>query len=185
MTVHQLTITAGQYDLLRTLLGSRLLSCSGDEMQASNFAWFWLDVTTTAKSIRCSNKLVSLSFGNAPDEYTAFAVENSTGPSRLAQERGNIYFQGQGQTINEIWIIQDSVHAIKDDQPFFDFVTDRAIVFKLDNLWLVISKGSLWSEAIYIAHATSRDSVSLPAQDEEWPSDLLERFEFDREWIQL
>jgi len=174
-----------QHHLLRSLLGSKLISCSGDEMQAANFAWFWLDITTTVKSIRCSNKLVTLSFGNAPDEYTAFEVSESTGTTGLSRERGYLYFQGKEETISEIWVIQDSVHASKDHQPFFDFVTDRAIVFKLETVWLVISKDSLWSEAIHIEHATSRENVTLPNLDHEWPSDLLESYEFERKWIRL
>jgi hypothetical protein len=154
-------------------------------MQDANFSWFWLDITTTTKTIRCSNTLVNLAFANAPDEYTAFEVSEMPRMSGLAKARGNVYYQGKGQTINEVWIIQDCVHAFKDDQPTFDFVTDRAIVFRLDESWVAISKDSLWSEAIHIQHANSRDSLVLRSQNDEWPSDLIERSEFEREWVQL
>ena len=185
MNHHQLTMSEPQHKVLRSLLGTTLLSFSGDEMQASNFAWFWVDVTTTTTSVRLSNKLASLTLSGHQNDYTSFEVTESDGPSRRSRDRGYVYFQGKGQTIHEIWIIQEAIRAIKDAQPLFDFHTDHAIAFKLDNMWVAISKDSVGSEAIHIQHAASRESLSLPALDDEWPSDLLERYDIERTWIQL
>ena len=183
----QTSTVMGQDDIakLKQIIGSQWLSLNGNQMDYDNLSWDWVVIESSSKSIQVSNKIIFIENAIEPDEYSFFSITDFDRDKSINSKSSSSYFQGKGETISEIWIVHDNIRGFENKSQLFQLEIDRAIVFKLDNSWISLSKDALWSEAISIDRGASREELDLRNLEDEWPSDLLETYEFKREWVKL
>lgn len=174
-----------EISLLAGLKGKIWESLSGDMMLTGEFAWKSVTISTENHFLELSLLMQTVEIGGEMLEIPNLSVLEVDGLSHGALKSGSIYFQNQHSKIEEIWIVRDKVTAFSNGELLFKYQADVALAFKLGNEWFGIARTSHIMDAFYLSRSIGRESIKLPIPEHEWEADLLEQFEFEREWIEI
>ena len=176
-----------QFELMTLVkyVGSEIVAVSGETMFSPDFAASLVTVHTSNGPLDLELSLQPFDVVGETLDYSTLSIRDSSKTIKSDEKHGNIYFQDRGKKIHEIWLIRDSVTATRNQNSDFTYIADVGIVFKTDNMWLAFSRASHIMETFCISRSETRDGLGLRNMEREWEVDLLDSYEFSREWIKV
>ena len=101
------------------------------------------------------------------------------------KEAGHVFYFGQGESIQRIWLIRDTVTFTLDGMKVSQYTTDSGIVFELDRTWISLMKSSHRTAALGVAVAPRKSEIQLGNLFGRWESNLLREYSDQRQWIEI
>ena len=177
------TFTESEFGMLAWLKGSLWLHISGCEMDNLNFAWGSVIVQTSNGPVNLISESRELDFEGYWDDYSKLHLKASAEGCDAMKEAGHVFYFGQGETIQRIWLIRDTVTFTLDRMKVSQYTTDSGIVFELDGTWISLMKSSQRTAALSVEVAQRKSDLQLGHLSGRWESNLLRVYSHERQWI--
>ncbi len=178
-------LNSQEIDLLRSISGHRWIDISGEGFTDENFSWSAIRVETDKAAIQIALEIEVLDIDGFTDDYPMLHVESAPQKSTNVIKDGKIYFHGKEETVQEIWIVRETIDGSRNGEAEFSNSADIAVVFQLTTMWIAFVRADHFTDAFDIRRASSRDELKLPNSLDEWEENLMNHFELSREWIQV
>lgn len=187
MQSQSFTLSQNDLNLLAKLRGRTFFELSGEDLVQDNLSFGPIRIGTSGFGLLLSCIKTNDNFSLVDEPLNIFKVDESQEVSGLAKRKGFLYFNEKGLEIESVLLIQDTVEKHSETDSDGNFKFDRAIVLQFDSRFLAFAKDSYWEPAIRVIRGKSIEEVEgfLRDLEDEWPSDLLETYEFKREWVKL
>ena len=171
--------------LLENLKSGTWESISGHEMDNLNFAWGSVIVQTSKGPVNLLSESRELDFEGYWDDYSKLHLKASAEGWDAMKEAGHVFYFGQGERIQRIWLIRDTVTFTLDGMKVSQYTTDSGIVFELDRTWISLMKSSHRTAALSVAASPRKSEIQLGNLFGRWESNLLREYSDQRQWIEI
>lgn len=172
-----------EVEILEALKLSKWKSISGNEMDNLNFAWGSVIVQTSNGPVNVISDSRELDFEGYWDDYSNLHLKASAPRWDAMKDEGHIFYFGQGEIIQRIWLIRDTVTCTLDGMKVFQYTTDSGLVFELDRTWISLMKSSHRTAALSVDVAPQKSDLQLGNLSGRWESNLLRSYSHERHWI--
>ncbi len=180
-----MTVSPAALEILRKLKNSRIISMSSPNVMSSEFATKVLTIATDGKIVNILLDLEEHNFEGFEEDYCHFDAIEVNAVSNKAIRKGNLYFEAQGQLIQDIWIARDRISNFHESVMLFSLEADSAIVLRLENTWVSFTHVFTAFDAIDINFAETKEQLCIRDPSDNWENDLVDVYQFEREWIKL
>ena len=185
MIEHKDLISSKEQRILANLKGATWNSICGNAMDLDSFAWGWVVIDTSHGALRITLESRELDFEGDWDDYSQMSISQSDSGAQAAAAKGEIFYFERDQEIAEVWLVRDTMTNHRKDGQTIRYVSDVAVVFKLESSWISISKNYHRSEAIDVVRGSKSSPILVTNLESRWESDLLNDYEHEREWLKI
>ena len=172
-----------EVELLEALKLSKWECISGHEMNNLNFAWGSVIVQTSNGPINLISESRELDFEGYWDDYSKLHLRASAEGCDAMKQAGHVFYFGQGESIQRIWLIRDTVTFTQDGRKVSQYTTDSGFVFELDRTWISLMKSSHRTAALSVDVALRKSDLQLGNLSGRWESNLVRVYSHERQWI--
>lgn len=113
-----------------------------------------------------------LDFDGEEDSYACLSVQAGAHDLEQAAKTGHLYYFHDGETIEDVLIVRDTITGRRDGELVWTYSADNAVVFVLSGGAVAVSKLGYHDEMLQVVHADSLDSLSLPPISGCWKDKL-------------
>jgi hypothetical protein len=173
-TVAELHFDRASLASLNALVGGTWRLATGEaltERPGHLFAWDEVFVATHDASVRIQTMLRTLDFEGYDEEYPRLSVDESTEGMDSAIRHGHVYFQSQGQGVEEVLVVRERITQVMNGEATWSFSTDYGVVFRLTSGLVAVAKAGHHSEALDVSYATSLEQLDIEDRSTEWDWD--------------
>lgn len=178
------TISDSEFLTLRRLIGAEWIGVSGPAMMEADFSWKGIALHTDHAVVDMHLDERPVNIAGVEDDYPFLSISYKTTDGATMNSSG-IYYLAKGQIIERLWVIRDEVTAFDNESPKFHNTADIGIVFALEKNWISITRTSHIMDAFAVSIADTQSGLDLPDSSEEWDTTLIDRYSFNRTWIEL
>jgi hypothetical protein len=181
----QQILNSDEMKLLASLVGQKWINISSDGLTDENFSWSGIRIETEMSAIEIALEMSALDIDGVIDDYPCLHVATRNAISPSATKNGKIYFQGKNEIVKEVWILRETIRGSRNNQPEFKNTADILIAILLGSTWTAFARADHFTDAFDICRSHSRETLDLPNSLDEWEENLMDRFDLEREWIQV
>lgn len=170
-------------NFLEGLLGSTLVSLSGERMESADFSWGHVAIETSSHVIELRLDLEVRDIDGLEDEFPILRAGQLEKVPVKATRAGNVFFHHKGQQLEGVFLVRDTVVGTRDSQEDFTAVADIGILLELESGWLSICRASHFVEAFRIQHAPTISQLNFPDTADEWEETLVDHYALTRQFL--
>lgn len=170
---------------LGALIGCEWMFVAGETLSPDFYTPVDVLVGTTADTFTIYSEAVGADFEDPDLEYAALSIRDVGERFEVAKRRGNIYVQHQRERIIDVLIVRESITAIEDGEPSWEYTTDIGVVFVLSKGAVAVAKSSHHTEMLVVRMARDIGELDIPDRTIEWADDLTVQYESTREFIPI
>ena len=141
-----------------------------------------ISIFSNNQSVKLYGRVVDGDFEGFENEYSVFGItENNSKVTKNIVSSGNTYNKCQGQSIEDIHIVRETITEFINESPTWSLISDVAIVFELNKSAIAISFLSHNTEALRVTYLDSLTLDSIPKTGNDFESDLYRTYESSRQ----
>ena len=186
MIAKEMLLTSEEQDLLASAVGS-VWGHYGAQAALDDGRYALVDmyVQTESGALTIAAKLQELDLEGGLDEYARIEVQAGVEGSAAAWRSGSVFFHEQGRTVTGVLVVRDVVYSTRKSRPRFEFVAGVGIVFVLDEGAFAVCLGGPFASDLILTRVDDMESLQLSDTSADWGENIMNQFDFEREFISL
>lgn len=186
MKDYDLTFSAAELDLLRSLIGKRWKLLGSREMaHDGSITWFEVFFEAEGCPVTLEIQMHEIDLTDRIDEISNLIARSGLLGESDAARGGQIYFHFKGEVVQEIRVLRETVTQVVDGVPAMRLTLDEGVSFELESGSITIVRPNDFADEISILRARNDEVPRLPEVGYFWESNLNEQFEITRSIIPI
>jgi hypothetical protein len=117
--------------------------------------------------------------------FTSIGVATADGGLEAARKEGQVFFQGKGEVVREVYIVKEVLRETYQGTPTFEANIDSGLAIVLESIVIGIVKRGFHGDDFVVSTASTIDLLGFYDSAREWDQTLDLSHDFGRSLVQI